>query len=147
MESLQENLRKALRTPNAVSQRWPISSLNNSSRRYSGRGGASGARFGALTGSSKSLAWSHISDGGIARVEGLPNLQSEELVQFENDRLGMAFNLDPDDVGVILLDSRKGWNRGRMFAGPIVYWIRWSAKDDRTRGRSLGDGRSTTRDR
>ena len=45
---------------------------------------------------------------GIARVEGLPNLQSEELVRFENDRLGMAFNLDPDDVGVILLDSPEG---------------------------------------
>ncbi len=49
---------------------------------------------------------------GIARVEGLPNLQSEELVQFENDRLGMAFNLDPDEVGVILLDSPEGLESG-----------------------------------
>jgi F-type H+-transporting ATPase subunit alpha len=49
---------------------------------------------------------------GIARVEGLPNLQSEELVRFEKDRLGMAFNLDPEDVGVILLDSPEGLESG-----------------------------------
>jgi F-type H+-transporting ATPase subunit alpha len=49
---------------------------------------------------------------GIARVDGLPNLQSEELVLFEKDRLGMAFNLDPDDIGVILLDSPEGLESG-----------------------------------
>jgi F-type H+/Na+-transporting ATPase subunit alpha len=49
---------------------------------------------------------------GIARVEGLPNLQSEELVRFAGDRLGMAFNLDPEDVGIILLDSPEGLESG-----------------------------------
>ena len=49
---------------------------------------------------------------GIARVDGLPNLKSEELVRFERDRLGMAFNLDPEDVGVILLDSPEGLESG-----------------------------------
>jgi F-type H+-transporting ATPase subunit alpha len=42
---------------------------------------------------------------GVAHVSGLPNVKSEELVQFEGNRLGMAFNLDPDEVGVILLDE------------------------------------------
>jgi F-type H+/Na+-transporting ATPase subunit alpha len=42
---------------------------------------------------------------GIARVRGLPNVKSEELVCFENDLLGMAFNLDRDEVGVALLDE------------------------------------------
>jgi F-type H+-transporting ATPase subunit alpha len=42
---------------------------------------------------------------GIARVQGLPHLKSEELVRFEGDLLGMAFNLDPDEIGVVLLDD------------------------------------------
>ena len=29
---------------------------------------------------------------GIARVQGLPNVKSEELVRFQGDLLGMAFN-------------------------------------------------------
>jgi F-type H+-transporting ATPase subunit alpha len=49
---------------------------------------------------------------GIARVEGLPNLKSEELVRFEGNLLGMAFNLDPDDIGVILLDNPEGVESG-----------------------------------
>ncbi|MFO7585824.1 MAG: alternate F1F0 ATPase, F1 subunit alpha [Anaerolineales bacterium] len=40
---------------------------------------------------------------GIARVSGLPGIQLEELVRFEGGTLGMAFNLDLDEVGVILL--------------------------------------------
>lgn len=39
-----------------------------------------------------------------ARVSGLPNVQSEELLQFPNHVLGLALNLDPDEVGVVLLD-------------------------------------------
>ena len=42
---------------------------------------------------------------GIARVRGLPNVKSEELVRFANGLLGMTLNLDPGDIGVILLDD------------------------------------------
>src|ERR1019366_6157848 len=49
---------------------------------------------------------------GVARVRGLPNVQSEELVRFEGDVLGMTFNLDPDDIGVILLDEASGVESG-----------------------------------
>lgn len=42
---------------------------------------------------------------GVARVRGLPGVRSEELVRFPNDLLGMAFNLDPEEVGIILLDE------------------------------------------
>lgn len=42
---------------------------------------------------------------GIARIIGLPHVQSEEIVRFAGGSLGMVFNLDPDEVGVILLDS------------------------------------------
>lgn len=44
---------------------------------------------------------------GIAIVNGLPRVQSEEVVRFPGDLLGMAFNLDPDQVGVILLDESE----------------------------------------
>jgi len=42
---------------------------------------------------------------GIARVHGLPNVRSEELVLFDGGLLGMTLNLDPGDIGVVLLDD------------------------------------------
>ncbi|MGD8742835.1 MAG: alternate F1F0 ATPase, F1 subunit alpha [Granulosicoccaceae bacterium] len=46
--------------------------------------------------------------GGIARVTGLPGITSEELVQFPGGVLGVAINLEPDEIGIILLgDSDK----------------------------------------
>ena len=41
---------------------------------------------------------------GNARVNGLPNVQVEELLQFPNHVLGLALNLDADEIGVVLLD-------------------------------------------
>jgi F-type H+-transporting ATPase subunit alpha len=49
---------------------------------------------------------------GIARVAGLPHVQAEELVRFPGDRLGLAFNLDPTEVGVVLLDDSQGIHAG-----------------------------------
>lgn len=49
---------------------------------------------------------------GIARVDGLAGVQSEELVQFAGGRIGVAFNLDPDEVGVILFDDGAGIEAG-----------------------------------
>ena len=40
---------------------------------------------------------------GIARVEGLANVRSQELVQFANGVMGTAFNLENDSVGVIIM--------------------------------------------
>ncbi len=42
-------------------------------------------------------------NGGIARVSGLPGVQSNELVRFPGDLFGIAFNLDPNELGVIML--------------------------------------------
>ncbi len=42
---------------------------------------------------------------GVARVRGLGNVRSEELLKFEGNYLGLAFNLSPDDIGVVLLDK------------------------------------------
>jgi len=44
---------------------------------------------------------------GIARVEGLPGVKSEELVRFSGDMLGMVFNIDPTEVGVVLLGESQ----------------------------------------
>lgn len=41
---------------------------------------------------------------GIARATGLPNVQAEEAVRFPGDRLGIAFDLNPKEVGIVLLD-------------------------------------------
>lgn len=44
---------------------------------------------------------------GVVVVSGLPGVRSEELVEFAGGTLGMAFNLEEHQVGVILLgDSR-----------------------------------------
>ncbi len=40
---------------------------------------------------------------GIARLAGLENIRFSELVQFPNGALGMAFNLEKDNIGVIIL--------------------------------------------
>jgi F-type H+-transporting ATPase subunit alpha len=44
---------------------------------------------------------------GIVRVDGLPNVRAEELVRFPGNLMGLVFNLDPDEVGVILLDPSE----------------------------------------
>lgn len=44
-------------------------------------------------------------NGGIARLSGLPGVQSNELVRFPGGVYGIAFNLDPDEVGVIMLGA------------------------------------------
>jgi F-type H+-transporting ATPase subunit alpha len=40
---------------------------------------------------------------GIARVAGLQNIRMSELVRFENGTAGIAFNLERDNVGVIIM--------------------------------------------
>jgi F-type H+/Na+-transporting ATPase subunit alpha len=49
---------------------------------------------------------------GVAFVEGLPGVQSEELLRFPGNRLGMALNLDAHQVGVVLMDSATDLGAG-----------------------------------
>merc|ERR1712223_2242052 len=44
---------------------------------------------------------------GIARVYGLKNIQAEEMVEFSSGLKGMALNLDPDNVGVVVFGNDK----------------------------------------
>jgi F-type H+-transporting ATPase subunit alpha len=45
---------------------------------------------------------------GVAKVSGLPNVGYEELVKFPGDVFGIAFNVDEDEIGVVLLGEY--WN-------------------------------------
>ncbi|MCA9478913.1 MAG: hypothetical protein KC545_00970, partial [Nitrospira sp.] len=45
---------------------------------------------------------------GIARVSGLPHVGFEEVLKFPGEIYGIAFNVDEEEIGVVLLgdDSR-----------------------------------------
>ncbi len=49
---------------------------------------------------------------GIARVYGLNNAQSSELVEFENGAQGIIQNLEEDNVGVVMLAEADDINEG-----------------------------------
>merc|ERR1719162_2132989 len=44
---------------------------------------------------------------GIARVYGLANVQAEEMVEFSSGLQGMALNLEPDNVGIVIFGNDK----------------------------------------
>ena len=49
---------------------------------------------------------------GIAKVAGLPGVGFEELVKFPHDVLGIAFNVDEDEIGVVLLGAYQDLHAG-----------------------------------
>ncbi len=49
---------------------------------------------------------------GIARVAGLPNAGFEELLKFPGDLFGIAFNVDEDEIGVVLLGEYQELHAG-----------------------------------
>ncbi|MCU0692736.1 MAG: alternate F1F0 ATPase, F1 subunit alpha [Polyangiaceae bacterium] len=66
---------------------------------------------------------------GIAKVSGLPGVGFDELVLFPGDVLGIAFNVDADEIGVVLLGE---------------YWHLHAGDEVRRTGRlmdvAVGDG-------
>ncbi len=51
---------------------------------------------------------------GIARVSGLTRVRSQELVEFSNGVQGIAFNLEKDSVGIIILGDYQLINEGML---------------------------------
>ncbi len=49
---------------------------------------------------------------GIARVHGLSNVASSELVEFANGVMGLALNLEEDSVGIMVLGDYDGIKEG-----------------------------------
>ncbi len=63
---------------------------------------------------------------GIALATGLARAKSMELVRFENGVTGLAFNLDADVVGIIIMGDYVGieegdqvWGTGRIASVPV----------------------------
>ncbi|MCL4208485.1 F0F1 ATP synthase subunit alpha [Patescibacteria group bacterium] len=52
---------------------------------------------------------------GIAKVEGLDDVQAGELIDLGNGKKGLALNLDKKDIGIVALDSAE-----HLHAGSIV---------------------------
>ena len=74
---------------------------------------------------------------GVAKVSGLPGVGFDELVIFPGDVLGIAFNVDADEIGVVLLGEY--WH---LHAGDEVQ------RTDRVMDVAVGDellGASSTR--
>ncbi|HRW63822.1 MAG TPA: F0F1 ATP synthase subunit alpha, partial [Bacteroidales bacterium] len=49
---------------------------------------------------------------GIARIYGLSNVQSNELIEFENGQMGIVLNLEEDNVGAVLLGKSEEIKEG-----------------------------------
>ena len=50
---------------------------------------------------------------GIAHVEGLPSAMTNELLQFADDTLGIALNLESHQIGVVVLGDFSGVEEGQ----------------------------------
>ena len=44
---------------------------------------------------------------GIARVDGPKNIHAEEMVEFDSGTNGMALNLEPDNVGIVVFGNDR----------------------------------------
>ena len=49
---------------------------------------------------------------GIARVDGLSEVRAQELVQFANGVMGIAFSLEKDNIGVIIMGEYSAIDEG-----------------------------------
>src|SRR3989339_4968 len=44
---------------------------------------------------------------GIARISGLSNVASQEMVEFASGQIGVALNLEEDNIGAIIMGSSR----------------------------------------
>ena len=51
---------------------------------------------------------------GIARIYGLTNVQSNELIEFENGVVGMVLNLEEDNIGAVIFGSSEEIGEGDL---------------------------------
>ena len=59
---------------------------------------------------------------GIARIYGLEKCMAGELLLFPHDIYGMAFNLEEDNVGSVLLGRTRKSKRATRSGVPDVSW-------------------------
>ena len=58
---------------------------------------------------------------GVARVSGLENVMSSELVELPNDTFGMALNLEEDNVGLVLFGDSSLVKDGKNTPKKEIY--------------------------
>src|SRR4249919_273919 len=51
---------------------------------------------------------------GIARVAGLPDAAVNELLEFEGGALGLALNLEEDNIGAVILGHADSVEEGQL---------------------------------
>src|SRR6185312_7865764 len=51
---------------------------------------------------------------GIARVAGLPDAAVNELLEFEGGALGLALNLEEDNIGAVILGHADAVEEGQL---------------------------------
>ncbi|NKY50667.1 F0F1 ATP synthase subunit alpha [Nocardia vermiculata] len=51
---------------------------------------------------------------GIAHVSGLPSAMTNEILEFPGGVLGVALNLDPDEIGAVILGEFNGIEEGQQ---------------------------------
>ena len=84
---------------------------------------------------------------GIAKVSGLPSVGFEELVKFPGDVLGIAFNVDEDEIGVVLSGNTGICTPAIRSSARAGSWMWssatscWDASSARSVGRSMERGR------
>src|SRR5689334_23449943 len=77
--------------------------------------------------SSKEEVGAVVSAGdGIARVEGLPSVMANELLEFEDGTRGLALNLDVREIGVVILgdfsrieEGQRVKRTGEVLSAPV----------------------------
>lgn len=58
---------------------------------------------------------------GIAHVTGLPGCMANELLTFEDGTLGLAFNLDAREIGVVILGDFVGIEEGQEVRLSLIH--------------------------
>ena len=56
---------------------------------------------------------------GIARINGLASVKNNELLQFPNDIIGIAMNLEEDSVAAIILGDYASIKEGEKCGVPV----------------------------
>jgi len=74
---------------------------------------------------------------GIARVKGLPRAMANELLEFPGDVLGVAFNLDEDEIGCIILGESEHIEEGDL--------VKQTGRSSRSRSGTGSSAGSSTR--
>jgi hypothetical protein len=75
---------------------------------------------------------------GIARVSGLSSVRMSELVEFSSGVLGMAFNLEADEVGVIVMGDYTASTRATRCAHRAHHLCAGGRGPPGARGRCAG---------